>query len=402
MLAMQTTLSVESARSINRVVALEHAGHEKIYSRNAPVPDTSGHAPLTVWSTDVKVAAPVLEALAICYQLNSFEGQLDPTVETNNLVLLHLAPVTALCRAMAGNIAPLEALRIWQEQTRAILALHRRSRRSVRVLDIEDALAHPKAFRDQFSLPEGLDITVPLRNDQDDPFLLTLAQRLLHSDPRNRALMAELEAVSINLSGVGPTDPADPETVFRAYQSHREALEETETLRRLNRELQKELDGLKRRNDEFGAEAARRVEAHEVDQHVAKLLQDQNRELQDELEAEARRSIQLAERNKQLEKTEPILRLRIAEKENSLQAAGKMLQQLHAELRALNELVERLRARMSESRVQNAQKQESIVRLETELRHALEDMHHVQNSRSYRITRPLRRIRTLFTSSPPA
>jgi hypothetical protein len=80
----------------------------------------------------------------------------------------------------------------------------------VRVLGIEDALAHPKAFRDRFSIPEGSSPTAPLHNDQDDPFLLTLAQRLLHSDPQSRALMAELEAISINLTGEAPTDPADP------------------------------------------------------------------------------------------------------------------------------------------------------------------------------------------------
>jgi chromosome segregation ATPase len=187
--------------------------------------------------------------------------------------------------------------------------------------------------------------------------------------------------------------------VFHAYQNRREALAEIDTLHRQNRELQKKLDGLMRRNNELEVEAAQRTEAHETAQHVTALLQDQNHELQEALEAQARRNFQLEERNNQLENTEQILHQRVAEKENSLQAAGGMLHQLYAERRALSENTERLRTRISGNRDQNTQNQDRIAQLETELRRAMEDLHHTHTSRSYRITRPLRRIRAIFSNS---
>lgn len=401
---------------------------------------------MTVWSTDPDAAAPVLHVLAEGYDLAPLDTLPDPAaIPETGLLLLHLAPATALARTMAAGTGPVAALRGWQDQARAILALNRRDRRRARVLDIAAAMAHPGAFRDRFGLPDGPGPGVARRNAQDDPFLLTLAQRMLHGDPQSRSLMAELEAVSIDLSGgAAPADPVDPEAVFRAWLDNREARDELLALRGemdglraghataetalqearqtiallqgQNRELQDEIDSLVRRIAGTEAELARHEEERRTAQGMVDLLQAQGRELQEELERLARRNAGLEEAaaalpalNRKLAETTQALRRRIADKDASLRAADGLLRRIGAERAALGADLVRLRRRLAEDREEIAGKQARIVGLEAELgelRGALDrtgtELRQVYASRSYRMTGPLRRIRAMFSGRPPA
>ncbi|KGB83242.1 hypothetical protein JT55_02705 [Rhodovulum sp. NI22] len=386
---------------------------------------------------------------------------------------------------MAGGVAPTKALQSWQDQARAIVALNRRNRRQLRALNITEILAHPAAFRDRFDLPEGSGPGGLLRNDQDNLFLLTLAQQMLHDDAQNRLLMAELEAISISLSKAPPASAVDPEAVFLAYQSSRATQDKLQELTEHNRELgdalermtaqssalesaeRQQADALQKARqgiallqaqnqelqDEFkalleqkadlaeqlqaqkdetsaarqqakhqedlNAELARKLSQSEEGQrtsgNVVRLLQTQGRELQDELETLARRNIQLEataaklpELNRKLTQARETLQARLAEKERSLSSADDLMRQMKAKQTALRAELARLGVRVTDSQATTAEKEARIAGLEDELgqlRDALgraeDEVRRIYASRSYRITGPLRRIRTFFSGRTP-
>jgi len=329
---------------------------------NIPVPETSRRATLTVWSASADEAAQVLQALRETYEVTRLQS-LSEAAGEGPVLLLPLPPALMLCRAMSGGTAPAAALTAWLQQTRALLELNRRDRRRIRVVDLAAALAHPAAFRRHFGLNEGSGPEAPRRNSADDLFLLTLAKRLLAENPQARRLANELEAVSVDLSGKGPTDPAPPQAVVRAYQAHRRAEEELETLRRRNAELEDT--------------ATRKAEKARAAQDAIEVLQAQTDKLQADLDKLARRNGVLEEETAVL----PVMRLRLGDKERSLQAAGDLLRQAESDQGALKEELERLRAG-----------QDRLVA----------EIDRIHRSRSYRVTGPLRRLRAAFSRRGPA
>jgi hypothetical protein len=318
------------------------------------LPDVSRSSPITAWCADEGEAAPVLQALAAHRDLAQLQALPDPSFPRDNegqLLLLPVAPAIALCRAMEAGTGPAQALAEWQAETRTILALVRRDRRHTRVLDVEAARAWPAAFRAAFGLPEGQELEPLRRNSREDLLLLALAQLLLLGDPKSRRLLAELEGASVNLTGNAPSDPIEPEEVYRAWLQSRETVE-----------------ALRARIAELEDSESQNEQRHRTSQKAIDLLQDQARWLQEELETVVRRETEL----KAEAAAVPVLRQRVDEKERSLLATGDMLHRLDAERAAARAEAERLEARLAES--------------EAELRH-------VYGSRSFRLTAPLRRLR---------
>lgn len=343
---------------------------------------------MAVWHANARDARPVLGALGEGYDLLAVEDLRDLSLIGNDraetLILLNSAAATILCRAMAGGTLPIDALHAWQAQTRAMLALQRRDRRHVRVLDTATALAHPAAFRRAFGLPDGPGPEVPRHNAQDDPLLLTLAQQMLSADPASRALMAELEAVSINLSGAAPKAPLEPNEVFQAYRSRQNTLDEMETLRQRHAELEKT--------------ARLKDDRRQAAERALVLLEERNQSQQEELEQLARHNSDLLERADRLEKTAaqlPGLRRRIEEKENIIAAANEMFRQLGAEREALAMDRDRVQANLAATRAEGEDRHARIAVLEGKLEK-------VYGSRSFRLTRPLRWLRSTFSGRDPA
>lgn len=336
-----------------------------------------GMAPMTVWCADADAGAPVLDALAEGFALDVRADLPGPDSGVGNILLLYRSAPQTLCQAMADGASPGAALDAWRDQTRAILALNRRNRRRVQVMETAAAQRHPKAFRSHFGLPEGDGPAAVLRNDQADIFLMLLAQRLLFADPQSRTLLAELEAVSISLSGAAPPEDGDPDAAFLAYQSLRKAQDDADALRLENQRLEQEMAA---RDDQLLTR-----------QHSVDLLQAQARAMQEELEGLARRQIELEQTASQV----PALRRQNADKENSLRAADAMLRTLEGYRDALTADLTRTRRELAASRRDNSAKQAGIEQLETRLRD-------LESSRSYRLTAPLRRIRSLISGKGPA
>lgn len=349
----------------------------------------------------------------------------------SEILLLVLAPARRICRDLATGQNLTGALATWKAQAQAILALHRRDRTRVRVLDIAMALAHPATFRTRFGLPEGAGPVRTRHNDPDDPVLLVLAQSLLLSDDESRRMMSELEAISINFSNKAPAQVADSGSALEAYRALGALQSEVETLETRNRASQEALESLKERNAKLEAaqktaellkeqntlmqaELERLAQLNETQetrvretlvkiemtQSAVDLLQEQNRLMQTELERMAHHQEFLEREAAEL----PVLRARSGEKDNNLRAAAEMLSRLETHRDSLLDEVARLTREGAAVHKQVETLTRDRDRLSQDHRAAREEagrlsaeLEHVYHSRSYRITSPLRRIRALFS-----
>ena len=331
---------------------------------------------MILWCAGGQGEAPVLAALADRYALDLRDTLPKPAELTGDaaLLLLYLSPARALARVLGAGTPPDAALRAWRAQTRAMLRLNRQDRRRVQVLELGMALRHPGNFRARFDLPgngpgDG-GAEAAAEEMQDDPVLVLLAQRLLLGEAETRALLAELGAVSVDLSGNAPPDEEEAGLLLRAWQDIRDSR------------------GAAARREEVEALAAELQTA----QGAAELLQDRNRAMQEELERLARRGAELEKEAAAL----PVLRQRAVEKDQSLAAADSMYRVLEARAALLQEGNARLgddKARLQDdldrARQDLAAGQARIDALEEEAARFF-------SSRSYRLTAPLRRMRAVF------
>ena len=320
---------------------------------------------MILWCAGGQGEAPVLAALAGRYALDLRDTLPKPAELTGDaaLLLLYLSPARALARVLGAGTPPDAALRAWRAQTRAMLKLNRQDRRRVQVLELGMALRHPGNFRARFDLPgdrSGDGPEAAAEEMQDDPVLVLLAQRLLLGEAETRALLAELGAVSVDLSGNAPPEEEEAGLLLRAWQDIR---------------------GAAALRDEAGTLAA----DLQMAQGATELLQAQNRAMQEELERLARRRVELEAEAAAL----PVLRQRGAEKDQSLAAADSMYRVLEARAGLLLEGKARLQDDLDRARQELAAGQARIAQLEEEAARFFA-------SRSYRLTAPLRRMRAVL------
>ena len=344
---------------------------------------------MILWCAGGQGEAPVLAALAGRYALDLRDTLPKPAELTGDAaLLLYLSPARALARVLAAGTPPDAALRAWRAQTRAMLKLNRQDRRRVQVLELGMALRHPGNFRARFDLPgdrSGDGPEAAAEEMQDDPVLILLAQRLLLGEAETRALLAELGAVSVDLTGNAPPETEEAGLLQQAWQDIRDSREAAALAAAETGALRAEVEELNRGRAALQAEL-------EMAQSASELLQAQNRAMQEELERLARRRTEL----ETLAGEVPVLRQRAAEKAQSLAAADSLYRALEARAALLQEGQARLgdsNARLQGDLEQARQELEAgqarIAALEAEVGRFF-------TSRSYRLTAPLRRMRAVL------
>lgn len=214
--------------------------------------DPAGHAPLIVWCADAQAGKPILKALQRGFDLDARAALPDPgaSADSPDMLLLCLSPIEVLCRAMAEGVVPSTALKGWQEQAQAMVRLNRRDRRRVRVLDIRMATAYPKAFLRWFALPEDKAMIAALsRSGQPErnEILHLLALHTLLGDTPARALMEELDAVSLNFAKGDDRVAGNPDAAFLSYQENPQAREQVALLEARNRAALDDMEMLSKR-----------------------------------------------------------------------------------------------------------------------------------------------------------
>jgi predicted nucleic acid-binding protein len=416
------------------------AGDKKVGSRKK-------HLPLIVWSADAQAGAPVLEALRQGFDLD-LRAALPKFSKRDrakgpDILLLCLSPLETLCRAMAKGTLPSVALKGWQDQAQAIMALNRGNRRKVRILDVDMAMRHSEAFLHWFGLSCEAGGTALVAPPVQDEILHLLAQRTLTSDASARALLAELEAVSLNFSENRDLEPGDADAAFQSYQDMRQVQEQADLLQAQNRTAQEEIEGLS--TDKAQLEAAlKQASAQTLKvQEQADLLQAQNRTAQEEIEGLSTDKAQLeAAQDQTAEATERMRQQgemiqaqnQVMQQELEVLAQGK--QQLEQRLEQLGQGIESYQVQMNELRVQNTGLRKKagdkdrglqeagrmLCDLEMQTAHLTQELNKVNtqcdekqqqleraeqnlqqflSSRSYRLTAPLRVLRSLMSRRTP-
>ncbi len=350
---------------------------------------------LVVWSARPEETKALFDSLESCREIKRVSTLPDPsgTKSTDHLLLCD-GPVTSMGRMMAAGMSPDKALAVWSEQAAALLALHRSSRRRVHLVEIRAALQDPAILPVRpVSMPS------PPSDDSDgpDPVFLVLAQHCLERDGRAQALAAEMAAA---MAG-SDMDGIDLETAFSAYRTTRKRADRSE---RETARLEQEIRLLKAQNraaqEEMEALSHSRIKLRsdwEAAQREVELLQKQISAMREELALLEREREQLHQRlfqldqgmesqEQQIAKLEgerDRLKRRLAGKDGVLTAAERQIEALRQELDGMF----RVNAQLRERKAALAHRSDM---LETQIR----DM---ENSRSWRLTAPLRRIRRLLS-----
>lgn len=211
------------------------------------------HAPLIVWCAAPQAGEPILEVLRHGFELDLRPGLPEigaadgTTGEAADILLLCLSPAETLYRAMQGGVVPATALKGWLEQTRAMLQLNRGNRRKVRILDIQMAARHPRAFLRRFNLPEDKSMIadlVPDRQSDKDAILQLMAMHTLLGDVQARALTGELAAASLSFSDAPDRGAENLDTAFLSYRESRQFQEQATLLQAQNRAVQTDMGAL--------------------------------------------------------------------------------------------------------------------------------------------------------------
>ncbi len=349
-------------------------------------PDTGATRPdLTLWCADTEAAAPLASALARAHAITRVDSLPDALPAGDAPVLmLYVSPARALAAAMTDKTTPAQALAAWCRDAEAMLALHKAGRRRVRLIETGVARRHPRAFCDLFAIPgPGPEAEIARPNDPEAMFLRLLARRILLGDAPARALLARLEAVSVPLSEDTPPPEDDPEAVLRAFRALRGAEERGETLTAQNRAMRDELTTLAARIDERDtALDAARAELAEA-KAASEMLQTQSRYMQDELERLARQRDDLAREAERL----PGMTRQIAERDRSLEAVEALLATQEAQAAHVSA---ELGAQLAREQAEAATLRERLSGTEAELAARRDEIDRFFNSRSYRLTAPLR------------
>lgn len=167
-----------------------------------------------------------------------------------------------------GGALPSISLKGWRDLAQEIVALNRRNRRKVRILDMDMAARHPGAFLRWFALDEDQDMIAALsgnRQPDRDEVLHLLARRILLGDTHARALTGELKAVSLNFAKGDDTGADNPDAAFLAYRACLQTRAQVSLLQAQNRYMQDETEAHLTRAEAGQAEKQQRIDALTAD-----------------------------------------------------------------------------------------------------------------------------------------
>jgi len=356
-------------------------------------PDTGPDTGLIVWSADREASDPLIQALKTARALDLSEALPDPEdVQTGaqapQILLLCAAPLGSMCRQMAQGTPPKAALAAWVAEAGAVLAVNRRNRRKVHILDISQTLRNPgpclAGFGVATEVAEAAQATEAAEtrtlddtSEAPDQVLLLLAQRCLHGDAQARALAGELEAAMATRVA---TITDDPDAAFRSYREACWTREESGLLRTQMSLMLEEMD----------------------------LVQEQNRAAQQEMQGLSENAVLTQQRLAQLNQG-------IASYQAQLEESRATKAELHEKL-AVQEIAIRdtdnarhdlLREKLAAQDIairdtDNARRELEARTAELNATHERAEglqawVHQLETSHSYRLTAPLRRVRALIS-----
>ena len=265
----------------------------------APLAEVIAGQGLLLWAADAALAEALQAALQAQYQVTRRKAlPADARPDSKNAVLLLLpGPAEVLCAALQDGAEPGAALEAVQAETGAALAVWRKARRRVVLMDAAAARTAPGALLAYCGAAAGEDARGALRQaagPEPDPVLLALARERLQASPELRRLAGEFAAAAVPLAGQAP----DPDLALQAFLDGRDGAEERRLLRAQQRSMYEQMEQLYSARLELEAEMER--------------LQDGKLELEAQLAQERSRGQEQAQ----------LMQGRLQAKDEVLQAAG--------------------------------------------------------------------------------
>lgn len=299
------------------------------------------------------------------------ESWMEKQPDAHLLYVMSL-PAVAIAGNLANGLNPEEALSLWLNQAQSDLSCIRKYRRRVSLIFFEHALAAPQTFLTMLDqrLQLGLEVpeAQPLQLVLPDAILRLTAENIVFQSSKVRHIVSELLATALPLPDPESDSNSVAYQVFAEFHDKaRQRVEADEELRRENQsllfKLQQVQKQLKDRDTELRSMASRLTRAE--------LLGEKLQELQQELQTA----------RQELETRQDADELVDLQEENSL-----LLQQLSQ----TQEELERVYLKATHG-------QEELHELKNHLQSTEESIQALYDSKSWKVTKPLRLVLDLFT-----
>lgn len=279
-----------------------------------------------------------------------------------HLLLLFNAPVPLIAQSMEDGLPPDQALDRWLADAQAILKIVRRHRRRLSLLSLEGVLANPAEFTD--ILGQRLGIDLPSAGKQvghattPGALFRMMAENAVRESGEARNAAAELEANALPTPSTPAIELPKVEAVYREFS---QAINRTR-----NQELEEENE----------------------------LLLQQLHQIQDELESFVLRNNDL---QKSLEKEKSATqRLRTQNDEGTVKVEAR-LRELQTENERLQQQSRQVKEEIEAYYLSDKDAQRQLQEMRERLKEADLTIQALYNSKSWKITKPLRFVLGLFS-----
>ncbi|MFH7321146.1 hypothetical protein ACHHRT_11130 [Desulfurivibrio sp. D14AmB] len=327
-----------------------------------------------------------------------------------HLLLLHSRPERLLAQAMAENREPKELLEQWQSAAKKLLQYYRRNRARATLIDVDCALAAPELFSQ--ACHDYLGLKNAPANSESHPkssavatrsdIYQLIAQQMVAQSPELNDLLAELEAGSLPLGEL----PLPYWDCQRLYDDYRNLLDQLEQVSKSKVEQGELLQRAESRRKELEEEnELLLLQLHQVQEELENRYL-QLKQLEDSRSDKEELQQQYESKVKQLESERAKQAKLLAEQQSKLEQVskskveqGELLQRAESrrkELEEENELLllqlHQVQEELERYYMQLQEEKEDFGRREKKLKALERKISYMENSKSWKITRPLRGV----------
>lgn len=343
-------------------------------------------------------------------------GETTPSLSVVNTILEDIPegqvifilsePQSQIMQALTRSSTPQDALISWQSQAHPILDAKRLHRKQITLVWAHEAVAYPQELAKLCSL-DTLTLDAALAPEPLDPLMQLIAQHTLSTSPDAMALYEELMASAPDLSNGATLANFEPDAALNAYKNSKiTAQKKAAQVTLLQGILTQTNQELSKNAQEFGVVQA------ELTQSNARLEQSEQDyvDSQSELNKLTVSYTTLTAEKASLQKTIDALRIsqdmqkehnsamaqELTDLELQKQQLGQRLDQVNQGMDSYHAQVGNLRQSLEEGKSQNKDLNKTVIDLEHNLRAEEEKIRRIMNSRSIRLTSPIRKFGNLL------
>ncbi|MDU8930026.1 hypothetical protein RXV86_21785 [Alisedimentitalea sp. MJ-SS2] len=182
------------------------------------------HDPYNETDTLVILLAELSGDSTVLDTTDALADALDEEDASNPVLCLYTRADIAVAERMEQGDTATDAVETWADQAAFLLGKQRRHRRRVTLVDADLVRNAPVEFLDWLKL-EDSESFAPDPAPEGDPVLLMIAELALQANPAAQSLAEELQAASVTFSETGLAAPALPEAALDRYVAEKATLQ---------------------------------------------------------------------------------------------------------------------------------------------------------------------------------